>query len=198
MEKRNSLGQHHIGNNGTPGPDLVPTPKPLLFPRLTHCFSALFWGDTWILPSGNAHVCTHTQSSLGAHKEKACSTSVLWAVGRRPRLPPGKAGGRHALYGTGTAASRYLPTLNRGEAGSLDPCGVVEQPHVAQHHHRTEQQGRGVGHVLAGDVRGCAVNLPQGNAAQSGDTGHAALFWEPHPWRTVTEQRLHPTPQTQV
>lgn len=55
----------------------------------------------------------------------------------------------------------YLSILNCGKARGLNPRGVVEKPHVAQHHHGAEQEGRGVGHVLARDVRGGAVNLPE-------------------------------------
>ena len=41
---------------------------------------------------------------------------------------------------------------------------------MAQHHHSTEQEGCGVGHVLAGDVRRSPVNLPQ-SAKQCNQAG---------------------------
>lgn len=56
----------------------------------------------------------------------------------------------------------YLSILNCGKAGGLDPRSMVKEPHVAQHHHGAQQQGRGVGHVLACNVRGCPVNLEPG------------------------------------
>lgn len=64
--------------------------------------------------------------------------------------------------------NRYLSILNRGKARGLDPRGVVRKPHVTQHHHGAEQQGRGVGHVLARDVRGGAVNLPEEHTRSGG------------------------------
>lgn len=84
--------------------------------------------------------------------------------GDPPQVNPAEDGGRDARS---RATGRYLAFLDGGKAGGLDARGVVEHAHVTQHHHRAEQQGRGVGHVLARDVRGRPVDLP-GTAAPSG------------------------------
>lgn len=49
------------------------------------------------------------------------------------------------------------------EAGRLDLVAVVMETHVTQHHDGAEQQGGGVRHVQAGDVRGGAMNLHEGH-----------------------------------
>ena len=45
------------------------------------------------------------------------------------------------------------------EAGALDAVGMLHQVQVAQHHNGGQQQGGGVGQILAGDVRGGTVDL---------------------------------------
>ena len=45
------------------------------------------------------------------------------------------------------------------EAGALDAVGMLHQVQVAQHHNGGQQQGGGVGQILAGNVRGGTVDL---------------------------------------
>jgi hypothetical protein len=90
--------------------------------------------------------------------------------------------GRGVLAGLGLAAQVAGQSLALGqgvEDGLLDAVGVVVETHVPQHHDGAEQQGSGVGQVLAGDIRGRAVdgledgalvtNVARGGQAQAAD-----------------------------
>lgn len=56
------------------------------------------------------------------------------------------------------ATNSVLRTCNDPECCLVDVVSDVIHAKVPQHHHATEQQGGGVGQVLASDVGGCAVN----------------------------------------
>ena len=78
-----------------------------------------------------------------------------------------------------------LLVLTHLEGCSLDLVRVVIKVHVAQHHHAGQQQGGGVGQVLAGDVRGCTVhsleyravsaNVAAGSKAEAADEAGAEV-----------------------
>lgn len=48
---------------------------------------------------------------------------------------------------------------NHIKAGHLNALGVGTEPHVAEHHDRTEQQGCGISFVLPRNVWGSSVYL---------------------------------------
>lgn len=71
-----------------------------------------------------------------------------------------------ALGLTAQVSRQVLAVLDGGEARLLDDVGVRDELHVAQHHHGRQQQRRGVGQVLAGDVGRRSVDLTQTHAGQ--------------------------------
>lgn len=68
-----------------------------------------------------------------------------------------------AFPGAAEVSSEVFALLQYCVAGALNAVSVVVQLQVPQHHDGREQQGGGVGQVLASDVRGCAVHLHEAN-----------------------------------
>lgn len=111
--------------------------------------------------------------------------------------------GKRILPHTSTERSlAYPPVLNRSETGSLNPRRVLRKSHVAQQHHGAEQEGCGVGHVLACDVRGRPVNLPRAQVGQARDEDQQPLpgGWNHPSSRTGnrTGRAAHPVPQARL
>jgi hypothetical protein len=106
--------------------------------------------------------------------------------------------GGGVLAGLGLAAQVTGQGLALGEGvedGPLDAVGVVVETHVPQHHDGAEQQGSGVGQVLAGNVGGRTVdgledgalvtNVARGGQAETTDEAGA------HVGQNVTVQVGH-------
>lgn len=103
------------------------------------------------------HTCAHAflkfnQGNQGVHFKNlhlTSSLSRLFPSHRRNTICPVYSGLDY----------RYLSILNCSKTCSLDFGCMVKKSHVAQHHHGTKQEGSGIGHVLACNVRGCSMNL---------------------------------------
>lgn len=102
------------------------------------------------------------------------------------------------LGALGTAAQiagEVFALLDGLEGGTLDFIGVRVELHVAQHHDRRQQQGSGIGQVLAGNIGGGSVHrLEQGTVqahVAGGRQAEAAHQTGAHVRQNITVQIGH-------
>lgn len=100
-----------------------------------------------------------------------------------------------ALGAATEVSSEVLALLDGLKGGAFNLVGVLVELHVAQHHHRGQQQGGGVGQVLAGNIRSGAVHRLEERSVQThvagGRQAEAANQTGAHVGQNITVQIGH-------